>query len=374
MCSVRRCAARTARAALLMVVLAAAAPSRADERVHDNGHEGHNLELFLSAERTASSGSNAATERNENAWGIADIVFSLNHDRLRLMGEYNLSSDEHDLERFQVGIEPVADTLIWLGRFHQPGSAWNNEFHHGHYLQTPVTRPSIEYWEDEEGAVPQHLVGALIDSRRPLGETAGLEVSLGAGYASALYAEHMDPIDLLNRNGRGHRLSVTARLAYSPKYLGATSFGLLFGHHRLPVVDAALLSSLQADQVEQNIVGLYGDWVDERWRVLAVGYYVDLSLRGAAARRAEHFASGYLQLERLLPHALTVFARHENSANAGQSTYVSVHGDDFVVHGLFGGVRWDFAHRQALTLELSRIATVGGTLDTARVQWSAAIP
>ena len=54
-----------------------------------------------------------------------------------------------------------------FGRFHQPGSAWNNELHHGHYLQTAITRPAIEAWEDEEGLIPQHLVGTLLESRRP---------------------------------------------------------------------------------------------------------------------------------------------------------------------------------------------------------------
>jgi len=364
-----------ARTALRAVVLLAAQNAWGDEHLHDSGHGANNLEVFLSAQGTVNNGSNAATERTENAWGIADLVFSTSHDRFRLMGEYNLTSArEHDLERFQVGVEPVSDTLIWFGRFHQPGSAWNSEFHHGHYLQTPVTRPSIEYWEDEEGAVPQHLVGALVEARRPLGTAAGYVVELGEGFASSLHSEQMEPIDLLNRNAGGHRLSTTARLAFMPKYLGATNFGVLFGHHQLPVVDAALSRSLSAEEVKLRVFGLYGDWVEEDWRVLGVGYYFDAGLRSGMAERVEHFTSSYLQLERHLRSDVTAFARIEYASHAHHSEFVAIHGDDFVVRGAFVGPRWEFAHHQALTLEVSRIATVNGKLTAAHLQWSAAIP
>jgi hypothetical protein len=37
-----------------------------------------------------------------------------------------------------------------------------------------------------------------------------------------------------------------------------------------------------------------------------------------------------------------------------------------------GGVRWDFAHRQALTLQLGSSHTLDGKFDDIRLQWSAA--
>ncbi len=58
-----------------------------------------------------------------------------------MFGEFYVTPDERDLERLQFGFEFVPETVLWVGRFHQPASAWNTEHHHGHYLQTAITRP-----------------------------------------------------------------------------------------------------------------------------------------------------------------------------------------------------------------------------------------
>ncbi len=152
---------------------------------------------------------------------------AINRGRFRLFGEYELSNEEHDLERFQVGFEPAADTIIWLGRFHQPASAWNTEHHHGRYLQTAITRPSVELWEDEQGIIPQHISGLYVDSRRPIGANAGLQISGGAGWGVTIDRDGLQPVDLLDPHVADHRLSLTGRIAYLPSYVGTNSFGLL---------------------------------------------------------------------------------------------------------------------------------------------------
>jgi len=336
---------------------------------------GNSLELFLSLQGLANHGPKAGREREEDAWGVGDIVFAASRQRLRLMGEYNFTSGEHDLERFQVGFEPVADTLLWLGRFHQPASAWNTECHHGRYLQTSITRPSIEFWEDEEGVVPQHLVGGLLETRRPLGEKGGLQFSLGVGYGSVLRSEGLEPIELLDRNDGGHRVSTTARLAFLPEYLGSTSAGLLFGHHLSLVKDPLLATQLGATQVAQDMLGAYVDWADDPWRLMGAAYHLETRLDGpAGAGVREPFWAGYVQVERGFAHALTLYARHENTRDAARRRYVTAFADDLVLHGIFTGLRWDLARRQALTIEVSRSETTDGTLNAARLQWSAAIP
>ena len=69
----------------------------------------------------------------------ADALLSLQKGPLRLFGEYLLSDHEGDLERFQLGWQLSSDTIIWIGRYHQPSSVWNHEHHHGQYLR-PVSR------------------------------------------------------------------------------------------------------------------------------------------------------------------------------------------------------------------------------------------
>ena len=357
-------------AALTVAALTAPWPAWADDHPHEMG----NLELFLSLQGVTHDGVDLRPARREDSWGIADIVFAANRARWRVMGELNLGPDEQDLERFQVGFEPVPDTLIWFGRFHQPGSAWNNELHHGHYLQTAITRPAIEAWEDEEGLVPQHLTGTLLESRRPLGSVAGIQLSLGVGYGSVLDGEGLSPIDLLRENHGSHRVSETARIAFLPKYLGSSSVGLLFGRHRTPVFDPAVAATLAAQYVNQQVVGAYLDIDRESWRVIGTVYYVGIGMQNATSERQEHFASGYLQVERRFAHGLTAFVRHENSDNAAHASFVAIHADDFVAHGALGGLRWDFTHRQALTFELSRLTTINATQTAERVQWSTVVP
>jgi len=361
------------------VVLAAACVLAARSAQADDDPGGHQhgtglYELFASLQTVAHDGPNDGPEPREDHWLVTDLVFAANRGHWRVLGEYNFGPGENDMERFQIGFEPVPDTLLWFGRFHQPASAWNTEFHHGQHLQTTITRPSIELWEDDEGLVPQHLTGALLESRRPVGAGAGVQLSVGIAYGSLIDADGLSPVDLLRVNPGSHRISETARIAFLPQYLGSSSTGLLYGHHRTPVLDPAQAVLLNAQLVDQHVYGAYFNQDREPWRALAVAYYVDVALRNEPAVRREHFTSGYLQLERQLAHGLTLFARHENSSNASASRYVSLHSDDFVTHGSLAGLRWEFHRHQALTLQLSRLTTIQSTQSALRVQWSGVFP
>jgi len=357
-------------AALSWTALIAPWPAWADDHQHGMG----NFELFLSLRADAHDGANAMEERHEDKWGTGDLVFGANRNRWRALGEYHFGPRENDMERFQVGFEPVPDTLLWFGRFHQPGSAWNNEFHHGQHLQTTITRPAIEEWEDEDGLVPQHLTGTLFESRRPLGAVAGLQLSVGIAFGSVIDSDGLSPVDLLRPNYGSHRLSETARVSFLPQYLGGSSAGLLYGHHRTPVSDPAQSALLNAQLVDQHVYGAYFNHDHEPWRAIGAAYFIDVDLRNAAAGRRERFTSGYVQLEHQLAHGLTVYVRHENSARAGISRYVSLHSDDFVLRGTLAGLRWDYWPRQAVTLELAQAMTIAGSQRIARVQWSSVIP
>src|SRR5450631_205699 len=210
-CGMPRCWRALVFAALLTPFGAQAA---AAEHEHSSGE----FEVFVATNALAGSGE--PQRRDEDAWFNADVIFGLTRDQFRVFGEYFVTPEEHDLERFQVGYEFVPDTVLWLGRFHQPASAWNTEHHHGRYLQTAITRPAIENWEDDEGLLPQHITGALLESRRQLGTTAGIQLSGGVGAGPALGSDSYEPIDLINNNPGKHGLSLTARVAYLPEYVG----------------------------------------------------------------------------------------------------------------------------------------------------------
>src|SRR5215510_12226048 len=109
----------------------------------------------------------------------ADVLFSMQHDSFKVFGEYLLTNHESDLERFQLGWEPSERQVVWLGRFHQASSVWNHVHHHGQFLQTSVTRPASEEWEDEGGIIPQHFVGLLWEASW----RNGLHTAFGGGIA-----------------------------------------------------------------------------------------------------------------------------------------------------------------------------------------------
>lgn len=137
------------------------------------------------------------------------------------------------------------------------------------------------------------------------------------------------------------------------------------------------IDELAADHVNLTIYGPYADWTVADWRFISTTYYVDVQTPRSALH--ESFLSSYLQIERQLPHGFTAFGRIENSTRMQRSRYVALFDDhsgdiDIVVRRAAGGLRWDFARRQALTLELSHVVSLDQRANEARLQWSAAIP
>jgi hypothetical protein len=373
---------KTWQAAAFCAVLCAAfgaAPALAQHEhsaaEHSEGdHSASEFEVFVAAE--ALGGSGQPHPRDDDSWFDADVVFGLTRDHFRVFGEYYITPYEHEFERLQVGYELVPDTVLWLGRFHQPGSAWNTEHHHGRYLQTAVTRPSIENWEDESGLIPQHITGALLESRRPLGSSAGLQVSSGVGISPAITRDGFEPITIGNNPDR-HGASITGRLAFLPDYSGPSSVGLLWGHDQVYFSNPAAAASLHSYHALLGIYGAYADWNVAAWRFIGAAYYVDIQLDAAA--RDESFIAGYVQAERELPHQLTAFGRIEDSARMRESRYVALFNDpsgdlDITLRRLAAGLRWDYARRQALSGEVAHVVGLYKSGYEIRLLWSAAIP
>jgi hypothetical protein len=341
----------------------------------DHEHTSKEFEVFLAGEAFHGSGQTHAGD--EDTWFNADVVFGLTQHQFRVFGEFYVTPAEHDLERLQFGFEFVPETVLWLGRFHQPASAWNTEHHHGRYLQTAITRPFIERWEDEQGLIPQHITGALFESRRQIGADGAVQFSGGAGAGPSLLHDRYEPIDLINSNPGEHRLSVTGRVAYLPEYVGTSSFGVLYGHDQIATSSPFVLSHLNSHHAVLSIYGTYVDWNSGSWRIIGANYYVDVTLDQRT--HDESFMSGYLQVERQLANRLTVFGRIEDSAGMQESTYVALFdnhdGDvEIALRRNALGLRWDFVRRQALTIELSHVVSLRQRSDEVRLQWSAVVP
>src|SRR3984957_8356909 len=264
----------------------------------DHEHMSNEFEVFVAGE--AYQGSGQAHAGDDDTWFDADVVFGLTEHKFRVFGEYYITPEERDLERLQFGYEFVPETVLWLGRFHQPGSAWNTEHHHGRYLQTSVTRPSVELWEDELGIIPQHITGLMVDSRRQAGDYGGLQLAAGAGFGTTITDQGLDPVDLLDPHFAGRRLALSGRIAYLPDFVGTSAFGLLVSHCDMPVLTKSTAAMLHADRVDQTVYGGFANWNGDLWRLTSAVYAGEMNLTGMVGSRRDNFVPGFAPLKKQL--------------------------------------------------------------------------
>jgi hypothetical protein len=299
----------------------------------------------------------------------ADILFSLQRDSFRVFGEYLLTNHESDLERFQVGWEPSERSIVWIGRFHQASSVWNHEHHHGQFLQTSITRPASEEWEDEGGIIPQHFVGALWESSWP----AGLHAAFGGGIAPTLTGEGLEAFDLFKLNMARHKFGAQARIAWLPDELEETGLGLLYAHNEIGWHGPTPSSPRPFDHVDQNVVGAYARYDENRWKLQAAAYRVTTFFDGFNVDATHQtFVVAYAQVERDFSSSLAVYLRHENTADPDDSSYLRLF-PEFVNRRSTVGTRWQFARSHAVTFEVSEARQRSHDYKEVRLQWSAAL-
>jgi hypothetical protein len=310
---------------------------------------------------------------------IADVLYTAARGRLRFLTEIDISTENAELDRLQLGWEPLPDSYIWLGKFHEPSSSWNFERDHGHYLQTAISVPAIESpahdkWGEDSGVLPENVIGILCDTSHRIGGSAALELSVGLGVTS-------NPIESGNNGywlrpiSRGHQpVGWNVRLAMLPDASSTNSFGLLASEHKLDTTDLANEGLLDARAVRETIFGAYADGEWGPWGLHATLYHIDFSLLDTPHERTQTLVAGYIQLERRFAGDYTVFSRIETSAGARDTDYIKVLQRHFDVRRDMVGVRWDFLRHQAVTLEVARAATLSERYSTVSVQWSAVIP
>jgi hypothetical protein len=301
----------------------------------------------------------------------ADALLTLQKGPIKLFGEYLLSDHEGDLERLQLGWQLSSDTIIWVGRYHQPTSVWNHDHHHGQYLQTSVTRPDIDEWEDLRGVLPQHFTGVLIESSRAVLDHWRLRTAAAGGMAPKITEEGLEPFDLIHPEG-GHRMGYQARASLHPGEFTETGVGLLAAYDQIAVEGRVLPAQIGLDHVDLRLYGAFGTYAGESWKVTATLYFADAHLHYPGPVVADSFGVGYVEAEKHFPYELTGFVRFEESAGVGNSTYLRLF-EQFARTRYVGGVRWDFAARQALTLQLTDSWVINGHYADVRLQWSAAL-
>jgi hypothetical protein len=328
--------------------------------------------LLPSAQAIGTFDRHAASTQIHDEVVQADTLLTLQWGRFKVFGEYLLSDHERDLERLQLGWQFSDDTILWVGRFHQPTSVWNHDHHHGQYLQTSITRPAIDEWEDIGGVLPQHFTGALLESGASVFRTWRLRTALGGGIAPQLNQEGMDPYDLLRPDSHRHQLGYQARASLHPGDFTETGVGIALADDNLTAVEPLPAAEWAGfDHVNLRLVGVFATYAGVSWKLTGTVYYADARLYFNTRRLNDSFVVGYVQAEWRFAHELTGFARWEDSAGAQHSPYLHLF-DQVARTRRIAGLRWDFLEHQALTVQFASSHTLDGRFNDLRLQWSAA--
>ena len=139
----------------------------------------------------------------------------------------------------------------------------------------------MELWEDERGVIPQHITGLYLDSRRPVGTVAGLQIAAGAGLGATIENQQLEALDLLNPHSHDRKLSLSARVAYLPDFAGTSAIGVLWAYNAMAVESGQTAVQLQATDVRQDLYGVFVNWAEGPWQLRSALYDVNLRLQGS---------------------------------------------------------------------------------------------
>ena len=100
------------------------------------------------------------------AVGTLDLYLAQTLEDTEVMVELVIEKGEvMDLERLSIGYTFSDALRVRAGRFHTPLGFWNTSYHHGVQLQPTIERPEFLKFEDDNGIIPAHMVGAYISGR-----------------------------------------------------------------------------------------------------------------------------------------------------------------------------------------------------------------
>ena len=352
-----------------ILVLLASAPSGAESK--------HEFLVFPSVDGfyTFSESDSSVDESSTHA--ALDLLYGYSGDRFRFLSEFLWSSDEAEFERLQAGLRVSDDTSVWGGRFHAPAKFWTSEYHHGQYLQTSITRPALEEWEDDGGSTPAHISGLLLESDFQRSDESALQIAASIGYSPILEDGALETHELF-KSASDHGLSLNLRVAYWPEFASMTQFGIVTGWNEINVVPAAVPQPGEPTSIDQAMLGAFTDWYWDRLRLLASLVYYDNTLAIPAQDVDDSYLLGYAQLEYEANNVVTLFGRIEGGVDQDDSAYLALF-DAVITERYMLGARWDVAEHHALTVEIANTTFGAGPLGARdfnefRLQWSAVYP
>jgi hypothetical protein len=339
-----------------------------------HGHQGSSEILaFVSADYARIFDEENMSVDDSRFTPALDLLYSKSIRRWRFLAEYLLTNKESELERLQLGYDASQESTIWFGRFHQPTSAWIAKYHHGRFLQTSISRPAIEEWEDDGGVIPAHISGFMLEQGIPLEAGRGSRISMAFGAGPEIKNGELVTFDILDPKSGVHRLSAGISFAYYPDYLAGTNFGISGAHAQITVRENPALGLFESFVINQTTISAQIDWRKEDWQFLGAAYYVNSVAEDSFTQFGDWFVSGYAELQRSFKETGTYFGRLEFSRNAKTAGYLTLF-PDYSTRKIVAGYRFEFRESQALSIELSDERWLSGSYKQIRIQWSSVFP
>ena len=337
----------------------------------------HELLFFPSVGGFDTFSESDATAKDSFTRAALDTLYSFSGNRFRFLGEFLWSSDEAEFERLQAGLRVDGNTFAWAGRFHAPAKFWNSEYHHGQFLQTSITRPALEEWEDDGGTQPAHITGLLLESEHQRHDESALGFAASVGFAPVFEDGGLETHGIFEGTS-DHGLSLNLRVGYRPQYLSSTQFGIVAAWNELNVLHDTIPAPDQPESIDQASLGVFGDWRWSDLRLLASVVYFDNDIDFPARSVDDTYVLGYAQLEYEANAVVTVFGRAESGVDQDDSAYLALF-DAFITDRYMLGARWDVVEYHSLTFEIAETtngAVPGGSreFNEYRLQWSAVFP
>ena len=354
---------------LLLTTLMSSPQAHADSQ--------HDMLVFLSLERFEMFSASDPELDGIETLAMSDFLYTYNSDRFRFLAEYVWSNSESDLERIQAAWQIDSKTMLWFGRFHAISKYWTTEYHHGQFMQTSISRPGAEEWEDESGPMPSHITGLWLEREHTIKDHSAINLGLSAGLAPKFAGHGLVPFDPVDPDS-GHDLSVNGRLIYRPDILSTNQFGLMLAYNDIAVVSDSSPILVDLNSIRQATLGVFSNWQWKDWRLSTSWVYFDIDMRYRDGDVEDDFILGYVQGEYEATENWTIFGRSEFDFGDDSSPYLQLL-PAFIAHRNMIGLRWDFADSQAVTMEIADASTQGDEFShdnfkELRIQWSAVFP
>ena len=324
------------------------------------------LLLFPSITSAHQSETDAGLSADKFAPAI-DIFYATEFDPTRFLAEFYAGPHDQHLERLQIGWNILPGKSLWVGRFHNSLSFWNTQTHHGDFMQSSLSRPSLANYEDDYGSLPTHVSGFLFESSRTAGDSEiNYTASMGIGPS---FNTKLQELDLFNPKHPGKN-AASFRLGYHPEIGNPNQFGAALGYTRIPVVATSIDPTI--NEVRQTVFSTFLNFEKNKFHLIGELFVLGHRVSGTANTTRYTTVSAYLQPEYKLGASAgtTVYGRVESTPDAAQDKYLALL-PEFSSRQLVAGLRFDITPSQAIKIEAAKSRRQDGhEFNSISAQWS----